>query len=421
MNNRRKFLLGLSLAGLGTATYSYLRGLRIPPFVWEPKAPKTRVSYKGILASLHGLIAVRNSATAGVQVQLRAYIPEPQIQLQVRAGSVLPIGVNNLSKQSKLEITGDSSVTINERINGISRILEIYSKSGGTVSLQWKLPSEQYENYKFAAIGDTGGAHELQWCLQRASELGAKFFLLLGDFNYQEGDYKNTIKLLNEAPIPCYVTIGNHDFHQSGPIFSTFIEQIGPLNYAFSIGKTRFVNIDTAARIFPSDGGDRGALFDQINSDPKDYTSSIGFTHRPLFDPDEERNHDIGSPSERDWLIQALLTNNIKTLLSGHIHIYARSTIEGIDNIIAGQGLGHQDLLTNSDYSKMAIGSVNNQGEVSMDTAPLSMPMALHCHPRSDVVKESLLDGPHAQLIDEINDECGNIGEPESKKPYPGY
>jgi hypothetical protein len=54
----------------------------------------------------------------------------------------------------------------------------------------------------------------------------------------------------------------------------------------------------------------------------------------------------------------------------------------------------------------MVIGSVNAAGQVIYDAATLAMPMALHCHPRSDVVKQSLKQAAHYPLIEEIDQGC---------------
>ena len=105
-------------------------------------------------------------------------------------------------------------------------------------------------------------------------------------------------------------------------------------------------------------------------------------------------------------MINAMKKIDAKTLLSGHIHIYHRSDFNGIDNIIAGQGLGHQDLLINDDASKIVLGHVDRNGSVRYTAEPLAMPLEAHCHPRIDPVKESLRGGEHSELIKILDKVC---------------
>jgi 3',5'-cyclic AMP phosphodiesterase CpdA len=400
--NRRQLLLAGALGGISLAAYSYRRGIRIPTLHWDPALPAHELQLANdVEVTLSEFIKV--STTANVDHSFRAFAPEPRMLLVSQNDQTIRMSANNIAQDAAL-ILSENASNVDETVNGITRELTIELKAGKPMELKWAL--DQRAEYNFAAIGDTGGNHELKWCLQRASDLGARFLLHLGDFNYQEGDYQRSIELFRDSPIPVYVTIGNHDFHENGAIYGHFLNEIGPLNNAFSIAKTRFVNVDTASNTLPFSAGYRGQMFDDLAARKDDFNDTIAFTHRPLYDPSGDTTHDIGSPGERDWLIASLKRINCKTLLSGHIHIYDRRDFNGIDNIIAGQGLGHQDLLVGRDYSHLAIGNVNNQGKVNFSKAALAMPMELHCHPRIQPVKESLIEGDGKQLIELVNQAC---------------
>jgi 3',5'-cyclic AMP phosphodiesterase CpdA len=341
-------------------------------------------------------------------LSLRAFSPNPSLRIETTGVSPLRISVNNISPKAEMQVHNGAPEQIKETVDGINRVLEIQLSSTTPSELSWQLP--KLGDYKFASIGDTGGALELDWCIKRAHALGAEFLLHLGDFSYQKGDYQNAIQLFNHAPLPCYVSIGNHDFKDIGGEYPLFLKDIGPFNHQFAIGSTRFANIDSSAFTIPYGGGHRGRLMDQLIEGREQFTSTVAFTHRPLYDPDPllGNKHHFGSNGERNWLINALKQAKVETLLSGHLHIQSQRDIEGINNIIAGQGLGHQDLITNSDYSKMAIGNVDSRGQVEFDFAPLSMPMNIHCHPRSDYVKQELVDSKHALAIEQIDLACRN-------------
>ena len=394
---RRNFLIA---SGLAAAGYTLHRGVRFPTLSLEPTTLDREIRHHNFKIEIDQAIRTQRSIINAVH--FRAIAPEPSLTLTASESSIIEINVSNVAVDAELQNTNNN---ITEITDGINRLLEVSLKRGETQTLKWKLP--KLGEYTFASIGDSGGDHELAWCIQRAHALGARFLLHLGDFNYQQGDYQRSIDLFNNAPLPCYVSIGNHDFHDEGLIYQPFLEEVGPFNNTFSIGKTRFANIDTAASFLPYASGQRGRLFRAMRNDPNSFTDTVAFTHRPLYDPAGESDHDIGSQGERDWLIDSLKSVGAKTLLSGHIHIFNREEFKGIDNIIVGQGLGHQDLLVGQDISKIAIGQVDTDGSVSYRFDNLAMPMELHCHPRSDVVKESLIQsGLNLDLIEQISKAC---------------
>ncbi len=411
----KRMLLGTAAAlGIGGTAYSLKRGIRYPTLSLEPHSlNQTGKSADGNVTAYSDdtIFCPHKSAYA---LNLRAFSPEPSVTISAASNTQATVFINNISPDAQLSSqysAGNTTELIDkansESIDGISRTVSLNIKAGESITLTWKLPYSS--EFTFASIGDSGGDKELAWCIQRAHDLGAKFLLHLGDFNYQAGDYQRSIDLFRNSPIPCYVSIGNHDFHDEGNIYPRFLNEIGPLNHAFTIGKTRFVNLDTAANMVPYSGGLRGDLIESLIPLNATVADTVAFTHRPLHDPLEGSTHDIGSTGERDWLISALKSIRAKTLLSGHIHIYDRSDFDGIDNIIAGQGLGHQDLITQTDVSKIVIGHVNKNGQVSYSTQPLAMPMQWHCHPRVDMVKESLLASDpdrYAKFIEQINTDC---------------
>ena len=310
MTSRRKFIslgaIGTGLLGLGIVTHQ--RGLRIPPFVLEPKAPaEHKVSAKLEIRLENSIFVPSNDKT--IDHSLRAYTPEPIIEIKSFSPTKCRLIVGNLLPEAVLVRDGNS--IISEHIDGIKRVIELDIPAEQTVTLRWQLA--ELSEYKFAAIGDTGGMQELAWCVQRAHDLGAKFLLHLGDINYTHGDFESAAEIFRTAPLPIYVSIGNHDFHDNGPKYQFFLNNFGPLNYEFSVGKVRFVNIDTASDFIPYGSGHRGRLFKQLNQGVKNFTT-IAFTHRPLYDPLEDSDHHIGSEGERNWLIESLPKGKYKDI-----------------------------------------------------------------------------------------------------------
>lgn len=312
-------------------------------------------------------------------LKLRAIAPEPTIELTGKLQGKLAINIGNISPSAILEAHGDTNISVNESIDGISRHLEMDLKPGQSIKLSWKLAEQ--EGSKFAVIGDSGAGKELQWVLQRAAALGAQFLLHLGDFNYVEGEYDRAIELFNNAPFPCYVSIGNHDYNDSGLIYQQFINEIGPMNHSFSIAGTRFANIDSAADFFPASSGQRGALFDDLLADDRQFADQVFFTHRPFYDVREGEDHVIGGIGEIDWLKDKIRESGCDTLLTGHVHRSAETDLQGLRQWTIGEGLGYEDILAQTQVAQLLLGTVERGRKVSYQWAPIDMPWSAHLSP----------------------------------------
>jgi hypothetical protein len=246
-------------------------------------------------------------------------------------------------------------------------------------SLSWSLPEQ--EGLEFAVIGDTGAGLELEWVLTRAAQLNAQFLLHLGDFNYGEGEYERAIELFYTSAIPCYISIGNHDYNDSGLIYQSFIDQLGPMNSTFEFAGTRFVNIDSAASFFPPGSGHRGRLIDQLRSSPDAVADNVFFTHKPFEDPRPGRGHDIGGWKEKDWLLWQMRDLGANTILTGHVHRSAELDFQGIKQYTAGEGLGYQDIVSKKQVSQILMGRVESGQAVNYSWENIDMPWSAHTSP----------------------------------------
>ena len=316
------------------------RGLRYPRLSFEHRALADQVALDNTTLSMQQMIYVRSQSSVPT---FRAIAPEPTLQLNAQNGGKTTFNVNNIAVNALLEVNGDTSVTVHESIDGITRHVDVQLAAQQNIELRWRLPNQ--DGLTFAVIGDTGADLELQWVLQRCSELGVQFLLHLGDFNYIEGEYDRAIELFNSAPLPCYVSIGNHDFNDSGLVYQQFLDQIGPMNHAFNFAGARFVNLDSAADFFPASSGRRGELFKQLAEDASIYSDQVFFTHRPFKDPRPGKDHVIGGVNEIDWLHSQIQSLQGETLLTGHVHKSAEMDVRGIRQWVAGEGLGYEDIV----------------------------------------------------------------------------
>lgn len=368
MINRRSFLIGG--AAVAGSTYVYHRGLRFPRIGLTTKSLGDTIKIDDSSVTLSGFIVTPSLRKA---ISIRAFQPEPTLLLEGKLG-VTTFNINNISPSAALKVLSGKPSRLSESQSGINRILTISNQSESPVRLEWSLNNPQETT--FAVIGDTGGNRELQWCLRRADELGADFLIHLGDFNYGNGDYPRAIDYFRQSPIPCYISIGNHDFNDSGLVYKQFTSNLSPLNHAFTVAGTRFVNFDTGADFLPVSAGLRGTFLNKIIEQPQ--SNQVFFTHRPLRDPRPGEDHIVGGQSEIDWLVEKMQEAGGGPLLTGHVHHSAELNIQGVKQFTVGEGLGHEDILLRRQVAQMLVGRVAVNEPLQLSWAPINMPWNMH-------------------------------------------
>ena len=383
MITRRRLLLSGALVSTTLGIYSHERGLRYPRLSFDTKAlPASAISSEQLELDLRDCIAV-NSHT------IRAIAPEPCIVVK-RLEHSTSVKVLNVASNAVLKIEGQASTNIDEEVDGTARILHIKGAHQST-TLKWSLPVT--DGFEFAVMGDTGGGSELAWTLKRAHELDAQFLLHLGDFNYTDGEYDMAIEQFNTAKLPCYVTIGNHDFHDNGLIYDQFLAQIGPMNHAFELAGTRFINVDTAVDFWPAYAGHRGALFSSLSKAEPFNGEQVIFTHRPLKDPNPDDDHEIHGIGEVDWLVRQSHKLGVGAFLSGHVHLSAELDYQGVRQITIGEGLGYENLVAQKPVAKILMASVEPHKKLVHRWVDLNMPWSEHQNPTHlDKLKSDRLD-----------------------------
>lgn len=370
MISRRKLLAGGALFG-ALGLYSHQRGLRYPRLSFE-HLPPTNVS-NSTQHAMHFTDCIASTPNI-----LRAIAPEPSIKISVLKNTS-QFTLKNVAPNARLAIKAPANAEVNESIEGLNRVLEVKHPNQETIALSWKLPVS--DGFEFAVMGDTGGGSELDWTLKRAHQLGAQFLLHLGDFNYSEGEYARAIEQFDAAPLPCYVTIGNHDFHDNGLIYDDFLSRIGPMNHSFELAGTRFINIDTAADFWPANSGQRGKLFDHLRNEKPFTGEQVLFTHRPIKDPRHHDDHEVGSIGGIDYLVKQCTTLGITNFLHGHVHHSAELDFRGLRQFSVGEGLGHENLVLQKPVAKLMMATIEPNKKLEHRWVDLNMPWADHQSP----------------------------------------
>jgi len=352
--NKKRWLLKSGVAGFAAFVgYSVWRGFRYPPLMWTIKYDDGKYSRDHLDIQTNDAILLNKqysplvskalmSELADQTILFRAYAPEPIIRLQAKQGSRLLIVVNNVHPEAVWTSKDERQSFEAVSVGGTDHLIQVTVGKSEEVILQAEFPRK--DGFRFAAIGDSGGDLELDWCIKRAHELQADFLLHLGDFVYSEGDYALAIQKFHQAALPCYVSIGNHDFHHKGKIFQPYIEELGVFSHSFNLQGTDFINLDSANDFFPPSAGQRGDLINSFGK-PLASESRYVFTHRPLKDMRPDDDHHINGRGEGEWLKERFADIGVSHYFCGHVHHKFETDLDGLLQLNAGQGLGYEDLL----------------------------------------------------------------------------
>ncbi len=389
--SRRAFLLGAAaLTGVASVAYITQRGLRFPRLTLSPAEPLHELQGKYATLAIEGAIFVAPSPNSA-DVRIRAIQPELKLTV-LNALDEIKLELDNIPPSAILEIPQCARAQITESINGLRRLLTIKPSKPEKLDVVWRFADER--KVVFGVIGDSGGGDELPWCLARAAELGAEFMLHLGDFNYTRGEYDLAIEAFRNAAIPTYVTIGNHDFNDSGLVYQHFLSHVGRFNHRFTVAGTEFLNIDTSANFFPTKGGQRGRFIAELerNSKPK-----IAFSHRPFVDIRPGHDHNLGSVAEANWLHETFQQIACDTYLCGHVHKSGETDVNGLQQWTVGEGLGYEDWVARKPVSQLLMGVVEPLTPPRFTWASLDMPWSVHTSPKH---LEKLLKEQPAEAVD---------------------
>jgi 3',5'-cyclic AMP phosphodiesterase CpdA len=214
------------------------------------------------------------------------------------------------------------------------------------------LPNEQ-KSVRFAVIGDsgTGGAEQFQVAQQMEKcrqKFGFDFVLMLGDNIYGgknqqdfERKFEQPYKLLLDAGVKFYASIGNHD-DPNERLYKPF-NMGGARYYSFKKENATFFALD-------SNYMDSSQL-DWLNSQMQITNSAwkVCFFHHPLYSDARYHGPDLDLRAVLSPLFQKY---GVNLVLSGHDHVYERfKPFNGAYYFLLGNSgeLRYHDLKRSSD------------------------------------------------------------------------
>ena len=194
----------------------------------------------------------------------------------------------------------------------------------------------QDDIFKIAAIGDTQGFyHKFNTLTRQLNNESYSFLIHLGDITSfgTPLQFHEVQQITRNSTAPVFFTPGNHDikFENSSMQYQ---EHFGESNYCFKYGNFLFISLDSSTGSLTSSTMDfLLESFSIFSTYPK-----IIFTHIPLIDPRASKDHDFLNNSQSELLLKIFTQNNVKIVLSGHIHIYNYTIRENIHFITSGGG-----------------------------------------------------------------------------------
>ncbi len=197
-------------------------------------------------------------------------------------------------------------------------------------------PPEDQAKITFLAMGDTQGFTKLySEMIQNSNTLGNNFILHLGDMTASGSvDSFETFKNLSKvSEIPIFTTPGNHDIKLSNS--TAYYEKFfGKSEYSFLYNGYLFISLNSSSGFYSENSFIfLSSLLESFPTTPK-----VIFTHIPIFDPRLDKDHDLLNETQSTKLLTLLNNTNVKAVISGHIHYFNHTLMNGIHFITSGGG-----------------------------------------------------------------------------------
>lgn len=203
-------------------------------------------------------------------------------------------------------------------------------------SLAWPAPPRpRPDSFRFAIFGDihtgVGTTELLDRFRADVRERGIDFFCVAGDLTDEAtaDQFALCRARLDSVGVPYYVTTGNHDLYSTGG-WDRYKQTFGPSCYALPVAnRLLLLFIDSAEGVI---GEPQFAWLEEQLARPG--YLKIVITHFPLWDGDRPTMWRFASPAERYRLQDLLERTGATALVSGHIHGWRHTAVNGVDHFI---------------------------------------------------------------------------------------
>ena len=207
------------------------------------------------------------------------------------------------------------------------------------------------DSFRFALFGDPQIPEDFSTYLKRfrqdVRDYGIEFFGVLGDLtnDCSESEREFVRAELDSTGVPYYCTLGNHDLYEDAGWF-WFKTVFGASCYSVVVAdKLKLLFLDSAEDRF---GQEQFDWLERELNDSDRYVKVVG-THFPIYDGAQPIMWRLSSTEERYKLLSLLLKYRVHSYVSGHIHGWRYSNLDGLNHFICAMPAGG-----GQDYGKPA-------------------------------------------------------------------
>ncbi len=196
--------------------------------------------------------------------------------------------------------------------------------------------------FSFSTVGDLhlGATTWLEKMLALSAADGDAFAIMLGDLADQgtaeQVNAYHAAILASPLAGKVFSILGNHDIFADGWEF--FKAKVGPSHYAFTVGNSRFVALDTADATLGSEQTEW--LNQQLGGRPE--TNIFLLSHYSPIVAGVRSYLRFSDAQEAQALMKLATTRNVSAWLAAHYHSYVQKNIDGVSYLVAGGGGGRR-------------------------------------------------------------------------------
>lgn len=262
-----------------------------------------------------------------------------------------------------------------------------------TVALVLFLPPNDSTTLNFYVFGDSQGYQGgVEQIVTAANLYRPQFIFHCGDLTSfgQESQYQDIKAVLDQAQVPIYTTIGNHDIKEGGG--ALYAEYFGSSTYSFDSGPAHIAVFNTSS----GDVAEHELAWLEQDLSQSDSEYKFVFTHIPPFNPLSELDHSLINSTTSARLMTLFEEQNVDVVFTGHIHVFNDTISNGVRYIVTG-GAG-ASLYADEDHGGIYhfMNVTITQSDLRIETVSLGSPII----PRDTVVVRGVTEDATLSLND---------------------
>ncbi len=243
-----------------------------------------------------------------------------------------------------------------------------------TVGVVLFLSSDDSTTLNFYVFGDSQGYQGgVEQIVAAANQYRPQFILHCGDLTSfgHENQYQEIKAVLDQAQVPVYTTIGNHDIKEGGGVL--YAEYFGSPTYSFDSGPAHIAVFNTSS----GDVAEHELAWLEQDLSQTDSEYKFVFTHIPPFNPLSQLDHSLINTTTSTRLMALFEEQNVDVVFTGHIHVFNDSIANGVRYIMTG-GAG-ASLYADEDHGGIYhfVNVTVTQSDLYIETVSLGSPIIL--------------------------------------------